>query len=213
MIVALLSALAFGIVLISVVTHGGRIEVDSRVATFVASHRLDWLVAIMRVVTWLGSSVVIIPFDLIIGGYFLVRRRTLQPLILMTAALAGAGGLYGIVKPVVGRARPPAFLQVGPPDTSWSFPSGHATQSISFYGMLAVVLILWYAPNRRRLFALAAALVTLVVGSSRLYLGVHWLTDVLGGYALGLAWLAVLMVAFSLLEDRNPRRASVRPTG
>ncbi len=69
--------------------------------------------------------------------------------------------------------------------------------------MLAIVLIVWYAPQRRLLFAIGAALVTLVVGASRLYLGVHWLTDVLGGYALGLAWLAAVMVTSVLLDDRT----------
>jgi undecaprenyl-diphosphatase len=70
--------------------------------------------------------------------------------------------------------------------------------------MLAVVLILAYAPRRRWPLVIGAALVTLVVGASRLYLGVHWLTDVLGGYALGLAWLSLVMVTSLLLEVRRP---------
>jgi undecaprenyl-diphosphatase len=69
--------------------------------------------------------------------------------------------------------------------------------------MLAVILIIWYAPRHRWLLATAAALITVVIGASRLYLGVHSLTDVLGGYALGLAWLAVVMVATRLLVRRT----------
>lgn len=109
------------------------------------------------------------------------------------------------MKPAVGRARPTAALQVGGPDVGNAFPSGHATQTISFYGMLAVVLIVAYAPRRRWPLVIGAALVTLVVGASRLYLGVHWLTDVLGGYALGLAWLSFVMITSLLLEARRPR--------
>ncbi|MDQ6712016.1 MAG: phosphatase PAP2 family protein, partial [Candidatus Dormibacteraeota bacterium] len=94
--------------------------------------------------------------------------------------------------------------QVGGPDDGWAFPSGHATQSIAFYGMLAIVLITWYAPNRRLALGIGAALITLVVGASRLYLGVHWLTDVLGGYALGLAWLSlVLAVSFAAVDRKH----------
>ena len=163
----------------------------------------------MQLVTWLGSSFFIVPFGVALGGYLWLRRRTWQPLVMMAAAFLGAAGLYDIVKPAVGRTRPPAGLQVGGPDAGWAFPSGHATQSISFYGMLAVVLIVWYAPNRRLLFVVGAALIAFVVGVSRIYLGVHWLTDVFGGYALGLAWLAVVMVTTILLEGRSQRG---RPT-
>jgi undecaprenyl-diphosphatase len=174
------------------------------VANFVAGHRLGWLTPVMQLVTWLGSSFFIIPFGIAVGGTLWRRRRTWQPLVMMAAAFLGAAGLYDIVKPAVGRARPPAALQVGGPDVGRAFPSGHATQSIAFYGMLAIVLIMWYAPRHGRLFAIGAALVTLVIGASRLYLGVHWLTDVLGGYALGLAWLSLVMVTSLLVIRRRP---------
>jgi len=210
-IVALVSAAAFGLFLWSVLGHGGLTFADQAVATFIAGHRSGWLTPLIQLVTWLGSSFFIIPFGLAVGGYLRLRRRTWQPLVMMAAAFAGAAGLYDIVKPAVGRARPAAALQVGGPDEGWAFTSGHATQSIAFYGMLAVVLIAWRAPNRRLLIAIGAALVTLMVGASRLYLGVHWLTDVLGGYALGLAWLSLVMVASLLVEDRRQRRTAVGP--
>jgi undecaprenyl-diphosphatase len=77
--------------------------------------------------------------------------------------------------------------------------------------MLAVVLIVWLAPKRRWLVATGAGLVTLVIGASRIYLGLHWITDVLGGFALGLAWLSLVMVASLLIEER--RRGTARPGG
>jgi undecaprenyl-diphosphatase len=212
-IVALISAVAFGLLLWSVLRHGGLTFADQAVATFVAGHRPGWLTPLIQLVTWLGSSFFIIPFGLAAGGYLRLRHRTWQPLIMMAAAFAGAAGLYDIVKPAVGRARPAAALQVGGPDEGWAFTSGHATQSIAFYGMLAVVLIVWSAPNRRLPIVIGAAVVTLVVGASRLYLGVHWLTDVLGGYALGLAWVSLVMVASLLVEGRRLRRTAVRPEG
>lgn len=206
-IVALISALAFGFLLWGVLAHNGLTRADLEVATFVAGHRTAWLTTVMRIVTWLGSSFFIIPLGVAVGGILWLRRHTWRPVLMMSAAFLGAAGLYDIVKPAVARVRPPAALQVGGPDEGWSFPSGHATQTIAFYGMMAIVLIAWYAARRRVLFAIGAALVTIVVGASRLYLGVHWLTDVLGGYALGLSWLAVIVIATLLLRisEQAPR--------
>jgi undecaprenyl-diphosphatase len=209
-IIALIGAVAFGILLWGVLADSGLTVVDPAVATFIAGHRLAWLTPIVQLVTWMGSSFFIIPLGIAVGGYLYLRRSTWRPVVMMAAAFAGAAALYDIVKPAVARTRPPAALQVGGPDTGWAFPSGHATQSIAFYGMLAIVLSLWYAPSRRRLFAIGAGLVVIVVGASRLYLGVHWLTDVLGGYALGLAWMSLVMIASQLIDDRERRRASGR---
>lgn len=204
-ILAVLSAAALGLLLWGVLAHNGLTLADPAIATFVAGHRLAWLTPVIELVTWLGSSFFIVPFGVVVGGYLWRRRGSRRPLVMMAVAFLGAAGLYDIVKPAVGRARPTAALQVGGPDIGNAFPSGHATQTISFYGMLAVVLIASYAPRRRWPFAIGAALVALVVGASRLYLGVHWLTDVLGGYALGLAWLSLVMITSLLLEARQPR--------
>jgi hypothetical protein len=133
-IVALLSAAAFGLLLWSVLAHSGLTRADPALATFIASHRPGWLTPVVQLVTWLGSSFFIIPFGVIAGGYFWLRRRTRRPLVMMAAAFLGAAGLYDIVKPAVSRTRPPAALQVGGPDEGWAFTSGHATQSIAFYG-------------------------------------------------------------------------------
>jgi undecaprenyl-diphosphatase len=207
-IVGLISALVFAFLLWGVLAHSGLTVIDPNVTTFVASHRIGWLTPVMQTVTWLGSSVFIIPFGVAVGVYLWRRRHTWRPLIMMAVAFAGAAGLYDIVKPTVGRARPPAALQVGGPDKGFAFTSGHATQSIAFYGMLAVVIIAWWVSNRRLLVILGAALLTLVIGASRLYLGVHWLTDVLGGYALGLTWLSLVMITSTLVKDWNrPRQA------
>ena len=207
--VALISAVAFGLLLWGVLGHSGLTLADQGVATYVAGHRLGWLTPVVQLATWLGSSFFIIPFGIAVGGYLWLRRHNWRPLVMLAAAFLGVAALYDIVKPAVARARPPAALQVGGPNIGRAFPSGHATQSISFYGMLAVVLIIWFAPRRRLLLAIGAAVVTLVVGSSRLYLGVHWLTDVLGGYALGLAWLAIVMIVTLRLDGRMGRG----PTG
>ena len=162
--------------------------------------------------TWLGSTAVIIPAGLAAGLYFGIRRRTWLPLALLAAAVAGAIGLYGIVKPLVGRPRPPAAIWIGH-YTGAAFPSGHATQSAAFYAMLAIVLGAGLSIRGRAILWSAAALVVLIVGASRIYLAAHWLTDVLAGYALGASWVAIV-VAVQLITSRDTGRArAVRERG
>ena len=209
--VAALGALSFAELTREVVGHTGLARIDPQVTTFIATHRVGGLAVVLGVLTWLGSGFVIVPLGLAIGGYLFARRGSLQPLVLLAAALGGAAALYEIFKPLVGRYRPAGPLQYGPPDLGWAFPSGHSTQSVSFYGMLGFVLITTYAPQRKVPIGLAVAAIALLIGLSRLYLGVHWLTDVLGGWALGLTWLAILILCQAATGSGVVRRWSGGP--
>jgi undecaprenyl-diphosphatase len=160
----------------------------------------------MRVVTWLGSTAVIIPLGLIIGGWFVRRRRDWRPLILLTVAVAGAVALYDIVKILVGRPRPPQAIWIGHFPAA-AFPSGHATQTVAFYSILAIIAGAGRSPRVKLALCSAAALVALVVGFSRIYLGAHWLTDVLGGYALGALWASVVVVIAMIVASRSSRES------
>ncbi len=175
-------------------------SVDPAVTAFVADHRVGWLTIVMKTVTWLGSGALIVPAVLATAGYLFLRRRDWRRLAQLGAAVAGAAALYEIVKPIVGRPRPPVAIQIGA-EEGWAFPSGHVTQAVAFYGILAVMLLARPSLRLRVLLGIGAVLVALVVGASRLYLGVHWLTDVLGGYALGTAWLSVVMVVTLLTSS------------
>jgi membrane-associated phospholipid phosphatase len=192
--------------------HDDTVLADPHVAAWVVAHRTGWLTGALKVLTWLGSTAFIIPAGLATGLYFLIRRRDWWPLALLTAAVAGAVGLYNIVKSVVGRPRPPAAIWIGH-YTGAAFPSGHATQSAAFYAMLAIVLSAGLSSRRRAILWSAAALVVLIVGASRIYLAAHWLTDVLAGYALGATWVAIV-VAVLLTASRDTGKArTVRERG
>ena len=134
-----LAAWAFGGLTQDVTGHDDTALADPHVTAWVVAHRTGWLTSALSVLTWLGSTAFIIPAGLAVGLYFLIRRRTWRPLALLAAAVAGAVGLYDIVKPLVGRPRPPAAIWIGH-FTGAAFPSGHATQSAAFYAMLAIVL-------------------------------------------------------------------------
>jgi membrane protein DedA with SNARE-associated domain/membrane-associated phospholipid phosphatase len=193
------AAWAFAGLTQDVVGHDEAALSDPHVTAWVVAHRTEWLTGVMRVATWLGSTVVIVPMGLIVGLMLLVRRRDWRPLAVLSAAVGGAVGLYNIVKPAVGRPRPPGAIWIGHYSGA-AFPSGHATQSIAFYAMLATVLGVGRSPRAKALLWSLAALVVLVVGATRIYLGAHWLTDVLSGWALGASWVAVV-VAFLLVAS------------
>jgi membrane-associated phospholipid phosphatase len=131
----------------------------------------------------------------------------------LAVTLGGAIALYDILKPLVGRPRP----HVGPlvtTATGYAFPSGHATQITA----VAVALATRATPRasswaRKVAIWAAAALVCLLVGFTRLYLGVHWPTDVLAGYAFGALWAAIVTLAFRAPRLRTDARRRPRSPG
>jgi undecaprenyl-diphosphatase len=143
---------------------------------------------------------------------------------LIAVALGGAIALYEIVKVAVDRARPPMGFWIGQ-YFGKAFPSGHATQSLAFFGMAALIFGAGLPPKTKTWLWAGAAIVILLVGASRLYLGGHWLSDVLGGWALGATWLALVVAVTLMLPatgqgERTPlgivdgrRRGASRPPG
>jgi len=147
----------------------------------------DWLIVAATDVTSLGSTTVLAIIVILVCGLFLSFRRWREALMLL---LASGGGLLIIelLKDLFRRDRPPLVLHAVKAINA-SFPSGHAALSATVYLTLGA-LIAHFAERRRvRVYALAAAVVlSVTVGCSRVYLGVHWPTDVLGGWCVGAAW-------------------------
>ncbi|MFH5823461.1 phosphatase PAP2 family protein [Georgenia sp. AZ-5] len=123
----------------------------------------------------------------------------------------GLGVLVPISKALIGRSRPEVPLRVVELPTNASFPSGHAMASVVVWGALALVGLSALPPWRRRLLLKAAALLVAIVGFTRLALGVHFVSDVLAGWALGTAWLAVTTAAFR--RWLRYRHDSITPVG
>jgi undecaprenyl-diphosphatase len=121
-------------------------------------------------------------------GVALQLRRGRRPDWQIALTMAGAAVLSGGTKALVGRSRPALAVPLDPPSGK-SFPSGHALTSFVAAGLF--VLLLWpvCSARQRTLLLIAAAILVATVGFSRLALGVHYLTDVLGGWLLGAAWL------------------------
>ena len=199
---AVLAALAFGGLAWDVVGHHGLALADPHVTAWAVAHRTGWLTSVFRVVTWLASIVVIIPVALVVAVFFAWRRRRWGPLVLLTAAIAGAAASYTLIKAAVGRPRPPPAIWIGH-FSGAAFPSGHATQSVACYATLAFILGAGRSAWAKTALGSAAVLIALIVGASRIYLGAHWLTDVLGGYALGTLLVAVIVIVALTLSRRR----------
>jgi len=168
-------------------------SIDQTMLSWIDDHRTSALTTAMKLVTWLGSAALLYAATLMAAVYWIRRDHDWRPGAMLVASLAGSTVLYNIFKRIIERPRPPA------PDAlaayaHWSFPSGHATQSMAFAAMLIVLI----SSRHRSIWQpVVACACVLAVGASRVYLGAHWFTDVLGGYALGAAW-ASLVVAIGL---------------
>lgn len=193
----LLVAIPFGLLLDQVKNDGGLMRLDTA-----AAHSLhewvrgsDRLVAGLQFLTFFGSPiwfcVIVTP-----AAVWVWRQGHPRLAVFLVVTALGGGLVDTVVKEAVNRARPSLLDPVATAHGK-SFPSGHAMSSTFVYGSLVLVFL---PAVRRRLrpvlLALTAALVA-AIGFSRLALGVHYITDVVGGVVLGLAWLAASTAAFS----------------
>jgi undecaprenyl-diphosphatase len=212
-VVALVGAgWAFGAILQDVLARDELALVDRPVAVFFVRHREAWLTRVMQDLTNLGSIRVLVPLIVVVGvGCWLARHRW-QPLGLLAAASDGADLAFNAVKELVGRPRPPTVILLKPV-AGPCFPSGHATQAAAVYGMLAALAAASTPRWPRKVAAWTLAVVIAgLVAVSRLYLGAHWLTDALGGLALGAAWLFALLGSVHTIHQlRTARQPRAHP--
>lgn len=160
-----------------------------------------WLEETMRDYTALGGTG-ILTLVFAVSLIYLVLRRNFEAAILVAAAIAGGTLLSFLLKQGFDRPRPD-LVPHGSYVTMASFPSGHSMLSAVTYLTLGVLLAQVHSRRRMKVFfLLVAMLVTLLVGISRVYLGVHWPSDVLGGWSVGAAW-ATLCWSLALWLQRR----------
>jgi membrane protein DedA with SNARE-associated domain/membrane-associated phospholipid phosphatase len=203
-ILALLGA-AFSAVTEDVVTRDELVRLDDPVSRFLIEHREPWLTTVMKIITDLGTAFVLIPLLLAVGVLARWRRGTWRPLGFLALTLAGASLTSTVIKLLVARPRPDTHALVIA--LGYGFPSGHSTAAAA--GWLSAALVLGWLTRSVALrvsLGAGAAVVVMLVGVSRVYLGVHQPTDVLGGWALGTLWLAAVLTAFHLLVNRQAGR-------
>jgi undecaprenyl-diphosphatase len=192
--------------LIDVVVEGESRRFDRAVLLWIHSTFPGWLNEPMRIVTALGYYWFVVPLLAVV--FFLFYRRGWKlSAILLLVSTAGSILLTTVLKAVFERARPDLF-DSGYHASFYSFPSGHATVAVGFYGMLTLILAYRLRGLARWAVAIFGMLVVLLIGFSRLYLGVHYPTDVLAGYLSALLWLVCVGGVYTLwLSIRGLRAA------
>jgi membrane-associated phospholipid phosphatase len=189
-------AWAFG-ALAEEMAEGDTIHVDRPLANWLHERATDPLTDVVRVLTWTGNGG-FLAIVVLVATLFLWRRRLFSDAAFVVLAFAGAEAITFGMKQGFRRDRP-FFEDPLATASSFSFPSGHALVSLAVYGSLALVIARHLTSRRAAAAVLAiAALWVLAIGFSRLYLGVHFLSDVLAGYSAGAAWLALLYASIEM---------------
>lgn len=178
----------------------GLTAVDRPVWSWFVAQRSNAATVAAKVVTEVGSTVVMALLALLAVGWLAIRAKRRGDAALVAVVTAGAGLLVSVSKPIVGRVRPPEDFRLVA-ETNPSFPSGHSLASMAVLGVLAVVFLPRLDSTRLRIagYAVVTAAI-LAIGASRLYLSVHWSTDVVGGWLTGAGWLLACLTLRTLWQ-------------
>ena len=184
------------------IMEGDTLQFDDSIRGFVHQFAFPALTILMQIASFLGSTLflTLLGISIVITLYLNKHRRGA---IIFTITTIGASLLLASLKIAFRRARPEPFFDTVLP-ASYSFPSGHSLASFCFYGALAAIITariekLWL----KTLVWLAAAIMILLIGISRIYLGVHYPSDVLAGFAVGLIWVITIAVGDKLIHAKD----------
>jgi membrane-associated phospholipid phosphatase len=194
LVVLFVVALIVGVVLDMIDNSSGLASADQSVAEWGSTHGTTTTAHALKWVTQLGSTVVVTLALLIVATVDYLRRRNIGVFAFVAAVGVGELVLNNLLKLIVHRERPAVLHLVVA--HGYSFPSGHTVAAASAWSAIALVLGRDKPRIVRALLAGGAALIAISVATSRALLGVHWLTDVIAGLAIGWGWFTIVAIIF-----------------
>ncbi len=201
-VIVILACWWFGGIVEDLVTHDPLFRIDTQVADWFHSHATNAATHVAWVVTFFGSVGFLTGASLVVALFLLWRRNWYR--LLALALVMGGGSLLNIAIKTLFHRQRPVFENPLATLTSYSFPSGHTMGSTLFYGLLALFIAVYSKRWSRRVLAvLVAFLIVLLIALSRVYLGLHYLSDLMGAMAAGLAWLAACETAIEIMRSRR----------
>jgi undecaprenyl-diphosphatase len=184
------------------VLEGGTQAMDETVRILVHGFASQPLTLLMNFVTVLGSTLFLSTVFVCVFIIF-IRKNRKRAAILITMTMAGAVILNFVLKVSFARPRPVPFFDTPLPN-SYSFPSGHALFAVCFYGVLAWIFVELTGKHLLKyLIWVTAVFLVLLIGISRIYLGVHYPSDVMAGYAASIVWVITIISADYVLKNKN----------
>lgn len=195
---------------ILIFTHASQ-GIDSTVLATMVAFRFNALVKVAQAFTAVGSIKVTIALVAVAAVALWFTKHRTQAYVL-AGAVATSAAFTWAVKIFVHRGRPDLQYRIGQVEDPYSFPSGHSLNSTVFYGTLAVIaLYSAISMAKKTVITILCVLMPLLIGVGRLYLAHHWFTDVLAGWAVGIAWVGIVGLVYARLEQRAYKRS--QPVG
>ncbi len=183
----------------NVVDHDGITAIDQPVLDAALTLRSPGLNEAITTYTDVGGPVGMPIVALVAVAVLVAVRRRWTPIVLVVSAALGSLAMTLVGKSLIGRMRPPTALAVPPYEDSPSFPSGHTLNATVLVTVIVYLVLIWTTATWQRVLALAVGGTFIVtMGLSRVFLGHHWLTDVIAGWAIGLAWALAVITAHRL---------------
>lgn len=187
------------------------VQFDSTIITFVQGFENSALTIVMKIFTFIGdtNSVIVLSILVIIFLYVVLKHRV--ELILFIAAIIGSALLNQLLKYSFQRARPELHRLIE--IDSYSFPSGHAMNAFTVYTIIS--FLLWrHIPSRtgRTILIIISAIMIITIGISRIYLGVHYPSDIIAGYFASGCWLGLAIWFFQKYQENRCERLRYKST-
>lgn len=205
--ICLLFAIGFGYIALSI-SNQKIVNFDNRIIDYFQSFNTQTLTNIMKFFTFIGSGAVVGSIVVISMVFFYMVLKHRSELVLLVAVVTGSGLLNLLLKIIFHRARPTSnrLIEVN----GYSFPSGHSMAAFTLYGILSFLLWKHISSYRgRSLLIIGSTLMIALIGISRIYLGVHYPSDVLGGFLASGTWLLLSIWVYQKYQDSKYLRRSV----
>jgi undecaprenyl-diphosphatase len=210
LLLAFILCVGFGVLFGYIATSIGNESIgrfDTSIIGFVQGMEMPWLTAIMKVFTWIGSTYIVVPVTLIAFCLLFFKFHYRQQAFLLVLVIAGTILLNHLLKIYFKRERPEIHRIMDA--NGFSFPSGHTMMAFSLYVIIAYIA--WRNAKTvfgRVLLIVFASFMIFIIGTSRIYLGVHYPSDIVGGMAASALWLTIAISVYAWYQKLREKKAS-----